>query len=330
MAHSFGLLPKAEDCISGVFGAVVGEMLAEQIGKSDISDEAVLMISQLGVVALAQAGDLDVAAANETASNAVQNNYLSSRQQKKLAEELKACNGGFVCAAQVAGKYGLISTGQDTMLAGGIVAGLGEGVYDEAKGLVEVLSNPAEAVEGLKALLNDPSIIGEVAEAELNEVKSLLVDFETNYELAGADGAFNAGRNLGNIAGKAIALIGGTATGVGGVALGTSKAVAKVVGKLQTNKMLKSGLVLDRNGLTKAGRALQKHGDRNNSAFPKATGTSVNENKQGQKILEEILNSNNQTKGINKKTGRLEIVDRNTGRGVSYNTDGTFRGFLEP
>ena len=226
------------DCGSGAFGAVVGEMLAEGIGESDLDDDTVLMLSQIGVITLASANDLDVVNAEKTGTNAVKYNYLSTRQKEKFAKELKECKGLTQCGLKVAEKYG-VSLSQDAALGTGVVAGLGEGVYNEAEQLVEALSNPKEAVEGLKALLNDPSIIGDVAQAEFDEVKSLLTDFETNYELAGVDGAFDAGRNLGNIAGKAIALIGGTATGAGGVAFGTSKAVGKVVGKLKAIQIAK-------------------------------------------------------------------------------------------
>jgi len=214
------------DCASGAFGAVVGEMLAEGIGQSDLDDDTVLMLSQIGVIALASASDLNVEDAEKTGTNAVKYNYLSTRQKEKFAKELKECQGVMACGLTVAEKYG-VSISQDAVLGTGIVAGLGEGLYDEAKELVEVLSDPTQAVEGLKALLNDPSLIKGIAQAELDEVKQLLTDFETNYEIAGVSGAFDAGENLGRIAGKVIALVGGAATGVG-VAVGTSKVVGKL------------------------------------------------------------------------------------------------------
>lgn len=51
----------------------------------------------------------------------------------------------------------------------------------------------------------------------------------------------------------------------------------------------KAGQVLDRGGLTKAGRALEKHGSRSGSVFPKATGKVGAKNTQGQAALDDIL-----------------------------------------
>ena len=117
-------------------------------------------------------------------------------------------------------------------------------------------------------------------------------------------------------------LPGGGAFGPGGLgAKGAAAAAAKA--------FQKAGQQLDRNGLTKAGRALQKHGDRPNSAFPKSTGTASERNQQGQQLLEGILNSSNRTSGPN-KFGGTDIFDNNTGRGVRFNADGTMKGFLEP
>ena len=109
-----------------------------------------------------------------------------------------------------------------------MIAGLGEGVYEEVAGLVTALANPGQAIEGLKALFDDPSLIKDMAQAEVQEMKDLLNNFETNYEAAGTSGAFNAGQNLGKIAGKAIALIGGIGSGVGVVGIGTVKAITLV------------------------------------------------------------------------------------------------------
>jgi len=92
---------------------------------------------------------------------------------------------------------------------------------------------------------------------------------------------------------------------------------------------LKAGQQLDRNGLTKAGRALQKHGDRSGSVFPKSTGNAAARNQQGQDILEGILKSGNQTSKPNRFGGK-DIFDNNTGRGVRFDSDRNMKGFLEP
>ncbi len=56
-----------------------------------------------------------------------------------------------------------------------------------------------------------------------------------------------------------------------------------------TTKFLEAGKVMDRGGFTKAGRALMKHGYREDSVFPKPIGNPAKVNAHGQKILEELL-----------------------------------------
>jgi hypothetical protein len=86
---------------------------------------------------------------------------------------------------------------------------------------------------------------------------------------------------------------------------------------------------LDRGGkLTKAGRALDKHGIRPGSAFPQATGSVAAKNAQGQQVLSEIIQSNQQVIRGNRFGGR-DIFDSNTMRGVRYDANGNMMGFLE-
>ena len=59
-------------------------------------------------------------------------------------------------------------------------------------------------------------------------------------------------------------------------------------------RMLKAGGAIDKGDLTKAGRALQKHGSRPGSVFPQATGNPAAMNQQGQTVLQEILSSPSQ------------------------------------
>lgn len=93
--------------------------------------------------------------------------------------------------------------------------------------------------------------------------------------------------------------------------------------------MLKAGEAIDKGDLTKAGRALQKHGSRPGSVFPAATGNPAAINEQGRQVLQEILSSQNQIIKPNRFGGR-DIFDVSTGRGVRYDGSGNMIGFLEP
>ncbi|SDB51338.1 hemagglutinin repeat-containing protein [Pseudomonas sp. NFACC13-1] len=89
----------------------------------------------------------------------------------------------------------------------------------------------------------------------------------------------------------------------------------------------------DKSGqLSLAGRALQKHGSREGSAFPSVKGSPSEINAQGQKIADEIL-SNPATTVAYKDTGRFgKVMDviAPDGRGLRYDANGKFIGLLEP
>jgi RHS repeat-associated protein len=92
---------------------------------------------------------------------------------------------------------------------------------------------------------------------------------------------------------------------------------------------LAAGAAEDVNGLTRAGRALEKHGSRPGSAFPRATGNVPAKNAQGQEILKGILRSPNKQIRRNRFGGQ-DIFDLTTGRGVRFDANGNMIGFLEP
>ncbi|UAA37614.1 hypothetical protein KIH87_12930 [Paraneptunicella aestuarii] len=93
----------------------------------------------------------------------------------------------------------------------GIVEGVGKEAVDELVGLVDMLANPQQLVDSLQAIIDDPALLAEVAENEVKEIQELLQNFEEQLEIAGWDGANEAGENLGRITAKIVALVGGAA-----------------------------------------------------------------------------------------------------------------------
>jgi RHS repeat-associated protein len=85
--------------------------------------------------------------------------------------------------------------------------------------------------------------------------------------------------------------------------------------------------VLDRNGLTRAGRALQKHSDRPGSAFPQVSGHEKL-NQVGQNVVDDILTAPGAIHSYNRFKGADVVAP--DGRGVRYDANGAFMGFLEP
>lgn len=100
-------------------------------------------------------------------------------------------------------------------------------------------------------------------------------------------------------------------------------------------QLLKAANNASQAGLTAAGRALKKHGDRAESIFPKVTGNQAIINVQGERTLREILtNPNIERTATSNRAGRYggniinyEIPD---GKGARFNADKSeFTSFLE-
>jgi hypothetical protein len=96
--------------------------------------------------------------------------------------------------------------------------------------------------------------------------------------------------------------------------------------------MSKAAAAPDRGGLTKAGRALAKHGGRQGSAFPQAKGNPQKINQDGQAIVDEILGNPGSTVTTrhHARYGNVTEVRHPDGRGIRYDSNGEFMGFLEP
>jgi hypothetical protein len=98
------------------------------------------------------------------------------------------------------------------------------------------------------------------------------------------------------------------------------------------NKLIKAGNQIVKGGLTAVGNALQKHGSRIGSVFPKATGNVASINAQGQSILNAILKNPN-SKHVIRHHARfgnvLEVIAPN-GQGARFTADfKKFIGFIE-
>lgn len=80
-------------------------------------------------------------------------------------------------------------------------------------------------------------------------------------------------------------------------------------------------------GLTRAGRALNKHGGRHGSFFPKAIGNPAAKNMQGQYHLDDILTSPNNI--VIQDSNRGVKIYSQDGRGLYFRNNSNFRGFLD-
>lgn len=105
-------------------------------------------------------------------------------------------------------------------------------------------------------------------------------------------------------------------------------------GSLLTLDDLSRGASLpDRNGLTYAGRSLQKHGNRPGSAFTTVKGNPTTLNEAGQTIVDDILTTPGTTVKQYYRPGYGNVIDVRApdGRGLRFDANsGKLIGFLEP
>ncbi|MDZ4259531.1 MAG: RHS repeat-associated core domain-containing protein, partial [Gemmatimonadales bacterium] len=149
-----------------------------------------------------------------------------------------------------------------------------------------------------------------------------LAKMEGRGFLAGLDlsrtGASEDEGGAGFIAGRIAAVAGATG----------ATARAATTATRGASSLAEAGMAADRGGLTKAGRALAKHGGREGSVFSRPTGNPAAINRQGQAALEDILGSVNKT--TENKFGGKDVFGGSRGGGARFDAEGRFIGFLEP
>ena len=97
-------------------------------------------------------------------------------------------------------------------------------------------------------------------------------------------------------------------------------------------KLSKASKMLNRSGLTKAGRALMKHGSRPDSIFPKPTGNVDVINQVAQTVIDDILHHPQKTitNRYHARFGEIIEIKVPNGGGIRFDSSGNFIGFLEP
>ncbi|BCG82304.1 RHS repeat-associated core domain-containing protein [Mesorhizobium sp. 113-3-3] len=89
-----------------------------------------------------------------------------------------------------------------------------------------------------------------------------------------------------------------------------------------------AGKEMSKGGRTEAGRAVEKHGQREGSVFPRPTGVAEDINDLGQRELDAILDDPGSKISVD-QAGRITVTAPD-GRAVQYRPDGKFKGFREP
>ncbi|ENW5212007.1 hemagglutinin repeat-containing protein [Enterobacter cloacae] len=323
---------QGNNAAAGAAGAATGELAANAIagmlypGKavSDLSEEQKQTVSALATISAGMAGGL---AGNSTASamaggqagkNSSENNFLGGNEdtQTKFVQEhgknIASCSidpGSASCQKGLA---------MNDALMVALPAGLGGGVLAAATPEIAAAAQAAiQACAGNVVLcLNSAGI----------QVSEAIVPGGV-----GAGGAVGIGKSVAEAtAAKAEAL---AANAAKNLSSDIGKINAGKFGQLELNSLSKTGANIDSaaksGNFTVAGRALQKHGSREGSAYPAAKGTPAQMNEQGQKILDEIVKAPGASVKEGNRFGGFDVIAPD-GRGARFDPQGNFRGFLEP
>lgn len=231
---------------TGAIAAVTGEagakVIAENLyGKSaeNLTETEKRTVSELSQVAAGLASGLSSSGGDSytalttaqtgkaVAENAVENNYLADWQKEKRDQEIKECHGNISCEAKAKLYWGLVDTGQDVGFASGIIAGIPESLYETVDGIISMASSPSEALEALKMIVMQDNAFSAITESVKQDYIARIEHLQQEYERAGINGAFNAGREVGKLATEVASI----ATGGAGIAKGGVKVATTGISK---------------------------------------------------------------------------------------------------
>ena len=143
----------------------------------------------------------------QIAENTVTNNYLSGWQAKQRDEEFAACNGSLRCELKTGVYWELVSSGQDTAYGAGLVASIPVGLFETAKGIAEIAMHPIDSLNAIKTLIQEGNFTEAMKQSYANRIDKMIVE----YEKAGAEGAFKAGLEAGQLLQETAGILAGGA-----------------------------------------------------------------------------------------------------------------------
>ncbi|HCW3077187.1 TPA: CdiA family toxin C-terminal domain-containing protein [Enterobacter roggenkampii] len=133
---------------------------------------------------------------------------------------------------KVGAKWDAIDIGQEAAYGAGMLVGVPQGISDSVESLSKAVTNPAATYDAIKQLITSDDMSSTMSDA----VKQSYIDrinlMESEYQRAGAGGAYNAGLEACKLMSDLItAVAGGVGVAKTGTAL-TEKIVAKVTSKV--------------------------------------------------------------------------------------------------
>ncbi|MDE1711510.1 hemagglutinin repeat-containing protein (plasmid) [Chromobacterium amazonense] len=211
-----------------------------------------LVSGLLAGVAAGTGGANTAATTVSAAKTEMENNYLSDKQEEAKKRDKAACKQSWSCLAAVEAKWGAVSIKQDAAFGGGMLAGVPASLYDAVKGVIATVSSPVQTYEALRNLINHDDMFATVGQAVKQSYLDRIDRMESEYQRAGAGGAFNAGQEAGKLLTDAASLLaGGAGLAKTGVQLtekitvaavsATEKAASSLAGVAKFDRLVANG-----------------------------------------------------------------------------------------
>ncbi len=143
----------------------------------------------------------------QIAENTVTNNYLSGWQEKQREEELAACNGSLRCELKTGVYWELVSAGQDTAYGAGLATSIPVGLFETGKGIAEIAMHPIDSLNAIRTLIQEGNFTEAMKQSYANRIDKMIVE----YQKAGAEGAFKAGLEAGQLLQETVGILAGGA-----------------------------------------------------------------------------------------------------------------------
>ncbi|MBX8509870.1 DUF637 domain-containing protein, partial [Pseudomonas cichorii] len=335
-----GLLSKVTggDFKTGALAAGANEALVGHLNTLVNGNESLLSMSSqiVGVLAAASQKDADASSIQKgawIANNATQYNYLEHSENESFIKDMLGCDTD-KCAKEKWELGGFDQDSQGNIEYANDVAGsmrardVRDRVLDKLDSILE-MNCPTSACEGYKQLLVQRSV------DTLEHLNGVIKDWATldNYLglMHGAAVGAQRGTILAASPAESLALVRAQkALDYLRSARGVSSALQNFGGRTFDDLLAAASNPINKEGLTEAARALTKHatGQRATGTFPKLSGGIEKQNTTAMGIIDEVLKNPNSTFS-NLSRGGLEIRAPD-GRGLRYNSDGSFSGFLDP
>ena len=172
----------------------------------------------------------------QIAENTVTNNYLSGWQEKQRDEELAACNGSLRCELKTGVYWELVSAGQDTAYGAGLATSIPVGLFETGKGIAEIAMHPIDSLNAIRTLIQEGNFTEAMKQSYANRIDKMIVE----YQKAGAEGAFKAGLEAGQLLQETVGILAG---GVGVAKVGIK--LTKTATNLAKNVVKHEGKVIN-------------------------------------------------------------------------------------